>query len=128
MGALKYDINGYFVRELNRMAYINRIIDEFQNRIDSLDCWSREAQLVEFAQQGLMLEARVIKTGTEVCIVSLYANTPQLDVLEDLEEQLMYGLERRYADYGEVEQQLRKQACEIRSDESFVRKCACRLS
>lgn len=128
MGAIKFDIGGYFVREINRMVYVSRIADEFENHIDSLDCWSGDKQLVEFRQQGLMFEARVIKTGTEVCIVSLYASTPQLDVLEELEEQLMYDLERRYAGYGEMQQEVIRQACEIRKDESFVKSCSCRWS
>ena len=120
MEAIKYNIGGYFVAELNRMVYTNRIVDEFERRIDALDYWSREKQLVEFQQQGLMFEARVVKTGTEVCVVTVYANTPQLDVLEDLEEQLMYELELRLANYGQAQRCALRQAREIRKDESFV--------
>lgn len=122
MEAVRYNIGGYFVWEIDRFVYPVRIVDEFEKRIAELDSWSSEQQLVEFQQQGLMFEARVVKTGTEVCVVYLYANTPRLDVLEDLEEELMFGLERRLALGKDERKAVLLQSQNIRHDESFVRK------
>lgn len=120
MGAVRYNIGGCFVREIDRFVYPGRVVDEFEKRIDDLDSWSGEHQLIEFSQQGLMFEARVIKTGSEVCVVYVYANTPQLDVLADLEEELMYRLEQRLAWEEGMKKAVLIQAYNIRSDESFV--------
>lgn len=104
------------------MVYPVRIVDEFEELIDALDSWSGEHQLVEFKQQGLLFEARVIKTGSEVCVAYLYACTPQLDVLSDLEEELMYNLEQRLSGAERQRKAVLVQARNIRYDESFVRK------
>ena len=122
MEALKYNIGGCYVREIDRMVYPVRIVDELERQIDALDSWSGEHQLVEFAQQGLLFEARVVKTGSEVCVAYLYANTPQLDALEDLEEELMFRLEQRLAATAHERKAALVQLRNIRRDESFLQR------
>lgn len=122
MEALKYNVGGCYVREIDRVVYPGRVVDEFESRIYSLDSWGGEEQLVEFQQQGLFFESRVVKVGSEVCVVCLYANTPQLDVLTDLEDELMYRLEQRLAQTEEERSAVLVQMQDIRRDESFVRK------
>lgn len=122
MEAVKYNIGGCYVRELDRIVYPTRVVDEFEERIDALDSWSGESQLVEFQQQGLFFEARVVKTGSEVCVVCVYANTSRLDALSDLEEELMYRLEERMARGENERKAVLVQLRNIRNDESFVTK------
>lgn len=122
MEALKYNVGGCYIREIDRMVYPGRVVDEFDRQIEALDSWSGEQQLVEFEQQGLFFEARVVKTGSEVCVVCLYANTPKLDVLSDLEDELMYRLEQRLGLLEEERRATMVQMRNIRDDESFVRK------
>lgn len=122
MEALKYNIGGCYVREIDRMVYPVRIVEELERQIDALDSWSGEHQLVEFTQQGLLFEARVVKTGSEVCVACLYANTPQLDALEDLEEELMFRLEQQLAATAHERKAALIQLRNIRRDESFLQR------
>ena len=121
MGALKLKKTGYYVPETDTTVYINRIVEEFESLIEELDTWSNEKQLVQFGQQGLLFEARVIKSESEVCICNLYANTERLDVLEDLEELLCDILSQHYSEDNQAARQSIRQAKEIKKDQAFVK-------